>query len=109
MEHEREVYSCRRCERENIRVPVIKAPMPEAPIKGSAASAASIAHIMVQKYMNGMPLYRTGRYTKTPSVLYEYQETMPNIPKENYHTLLPWSKDLPDSLRLEQNNIAPAQ
>ena len=36
-------------------------------------------------------------------------ETMPNIPKENYRTLLPWSKDLPDILRLEQNNIKPAQ
>ncbi|NCB27211.1 MAG: IS66 family transposase [Bacteroidia bacterium] len=58
VEHEREVYSCRRCEHENIKVPVIKAPMPEAVIKGSAASAASIAHIMVQKYMNGVPLYR---------------------------------------------------
>ena len=58
VEHEQEVYSCRRCERENIKVPVIKAPMPEAVIKGSAASAASIAHIMVQKYMNGVPLYR---------------------------------------------------
>ena len=58
VEHEREVYSCRRCERENIKVPVIKAPMPEAVIKGSAASAASIAHIMVQKYMNAVPLYR---------------------------------------------------
>ena len=58
VEHEREVYSCRRCEHENIKVPIIKAPMPEAVIKGSAASAASIAHIMVQEYMNGVPLYR---------------------------------------------------
>jgi len=58
VEHEREVYSCRRCEHKNIKVPIIKAPMPEAVIKGSTASASSIAHIMVQKYMNGMPLYR---------------------------------------------------
>ena len=58
IEHEREIYSCRTCERENIKVPVIKAPMPEPAIKGSAASAASIAHIMVQKYMNAVPLYR---------------------------------------------------
>jgi len=35
--------------------------------------------------------------------------TMPNIPKENYHTLLPWIKDLPDSLRLGQNNFDTAQ
>lgn len=58
VEHELEVYSCRRCEHENIKVPVIKAPMPESPIKGSVASASSIAHIMVQKYMYGVPLYR---------------------------------------------------
>ena len=36
-------------------------------------------------------------------------EVMPNISEENYHTLLPWSKDLPDSLRLEQNDINSAQ
>ena len=58
VEHEREIYSCRTCERENIKVPVIKAPMTEPAIKGSAASPASIAHIMVQKYMNAVPLYR---------------------------------------------------
>jgi hypothetical protein len=34
---------------------------------------------------------------------------MPNISEENYHTLLPWSKDLPDSLRLKQNDINSAQ
>jgi len=58
IEHEREIYSCRTCERENIKVPVTKAPMPEPVIKGSAASASLIAHIMEQKYMNAMPLYR---------------------------------------------------
>lgn len=31
----------------NTKVPIVKAPMPEAVIKGSAASAAAIAHIMV--------------------------------------------------------------
>ena len=36
-------------------------------------------------------------------------EVMPNISEENYHTLLPWSKDLPDSLRLKQNDINSAQ
>ena len=58
LEHIREIYSCRRCERENTKVPIVKAPMPEAVIKGSAASAAAIAHIMVQKYINAVPLYR---------------------------------------------------
>ena len=58
LEHIREIYSCRRCERENTKVPIVKAPMLEAVIKGSAASAAAIAHIMVQKYINAVPLYR---------------------------------------------------
>lgn len=58
IEHIREIYSCRHCERENTKVPIIKAPMPEPVIKGSAASAAAIAHIMVQKYINAVPLYR---------------------------------------------------
>jgi hypothetical protein len=32
--------------------------MPEPVIKGSVASPSSVAHIMTQKYMNAMPLYR---------------------------------------------------
>ena len=56
--HIQKVYSCRRCERHGTSVPVTRAPMPEAVIKGSVASASSVAHIMVQKYMNAMPLYR---------------------------------------------------
>ena len=58
IEHVREVYSCRRCERDNTKVPVTKAPMPAPVIKGGSASAGSIAHIMVQKYVNAVPLYR---------------------------------------------------
>jgi len=58
IEHVREIYSCRNCERNSTSVPVIKAPMPEPVIKGSVASASSVAHIMTQKYSNAMPLYR---------------------------------------------------
>ena len=58
IEHVREVYSCRRCEREGTSVPVKKAPSPKPVIKGSLAGASCVAHIMVQKYMNAMPLYR---------------------------------------------------
>lgn len=58
VEHKREVYSCRNCEHNNTHVPVIKAAVPEPVIKGSAASASAIAHIMTQKYVNGTPLYR---------------------------------------------------
>ena len=58
VEHRREIYSCRNCERNNITVPVIKTPMPKPVIKGSAASASFIAHIMAQKFINAVPLYR---------------------------------------------------
>jgi transposase len=58
VEHVQEVYSCRACERGGISVPVIKAPMPVPVIKGGFASPSSVAHIMAQKYVNAMPLYR---------------------------------------------------
>jgi transposase len=57
-EHTREIYACRNCEQNATSVPVIKAPMPEPVIKGSVASPSSVSHIMVQKYVNAMPLYR---------------------------------------------------
>jgi len=58
VEHVREVYACRNCERAATSVPIIKAPMPESVIKGSAASPSSVAHIITQKYVNAVPLYR---------------------------------------------------
>jgi len=57
-EHIRNVYSCRNCEKTAVSVPVIKAPMPEPVIKGSAASPSAVAHIMTQKYVMHSPLYR---------------------------------------------------
>jgi transposase len=58
VEHIREVYSCRNCERNSTNVPIIKAAMPEPVIKGSAASPSAVAHIMSAKYLNAMPLCR---------------------------------------------------
>jgi transposase len=58
VEHVREVYSCRNCEKDAASVPVIKAPLPEPVIKGSIASPSAVAHIIVQKYINAVPLYR---------------------------------------------------
>jgi len=57
-EHIRSVYSCRNCEKTSVSVPVIKAPLPEPVIKGGAASASAVAHIMTQKYVTYTPLYR---------------------------------------------------
>jgi len=57
-EHIRYIYSCRNCEKTKQTVPVVKAPMPEPVIKGSVASPSAVAHIMAQKYVTYIPLYR---------------------------------------------------
>ena len=57
-EHVRKVYACRDCERDECGVPIVKAPIDEPVIKGSFASPEAIAHIMVQKFVMGTPLYR---------------------------------------------------
>lgn len=57
-EHAAHSYACRRCERESEKVPIVRAQRPAPLISGSLASASLVAHIAVQKYSNGMPLYR---------------------------------------------------
>ena len=58
VEHKRAVYGCRDCEKSSDHVPVVKAPIPEPVIKGSLASPSAVAHIMNQKYIMCVPLYR---------------------------------------------------
>jgi transposase len=58
IEHVQYVYACRSCEKNACSVPVIKAPVDEPVIKGSFASPEAVAHIMTQKYVSGVPLYR---------------------------------------------------
>jgi transposase len=58
VKHVRYIYSCRRCEREEVTTPVITAPMPAPVLPGSLASPSALAYIMDQKYVQGMPLYR---------------------------------------------------
>lgn len=77
IEHVREVYSCRRCERENASVPVTKAPIPAPIIKGGIASPSFVSHIMVQKYGNALPLYRQEQEFLTNGFLLSRQ-TMAN-------------------------------
>ena len=54
----RYVYGCRSCEKEAEHATIIKAPVPNPVIKGGYALPESVAHIMVQKYVMGSPLYR---------------------------------------------------
>ena len=77
VEHDREVYSCRNCEKTNDHVPIVKAPMPEPVIKGSLASPSAVAHIMVQKYVMCAPLYRQEQDWKRQGVALSRQ-TMAN-------------------------------
>jgi len=58
VEHERDVYVCRHCERRGTSVPIVKAPMPEPLLPGSGASASAAAYIMTEKFDKSVPLHR---------------------------------------------------
>lgn len=58
VEHVRDIYSCRNCEKENITTPVITASMPNPILKGSFVSPSLLAYIMDTKYSQAVPLYR---------------------------------------------------
>ena len=58
VEHIRYTYACRNCEKNSTSVPIVKASMPKPVIKGSFATPEAIAHIMTQKFVMGIPLYR---------------------------------------------------
>jgi transposase len=58
LKHIRYVYACRHCERNEIKTPIVTAAMPAPVYPGSLASPSSMAYIMNQKYVEGMPLYR---------------------------------------------------
>lgn len=56
--HIQYVYGCRECEKHACSVPIVKAKTDLPLIKGSIASAEAVAHIMTQKFVMGVPLYR---------------------------------------------------
>jgi len=58
VEHVRLVYGCRGCENNAESATIVKAPTPEPVMKGSFAAPEAVAQVMVQKYVNGVPLYR---------------------------------------------------
>lgn len=58
IEHKREIYGCRKCEREGIETPILSADVPRSPITKSMASPSALAFIFNQKYGAAMPLYR---------------------------------------------------
>ena len=77
VEHVKYVYACRDCERDSYGVPIVKAPMDEPVIKGSFASPEAVAHIMHQKFVLGVPLYRQEQEWTRQGILLSRQ-TMSN-------------------------------
>ncbi len=58
-------YSCRNCENTGTSVEIVEPDAPNPLIKGSMATPSAVSHIMTQKYMNAVPLYRQEKYLKT--------------------------------------------
>lgn len=58
-EHAVHAYGCANCEKTADHTPIIKAEAPTPLISGSLASPSAVAHIASEKYVNGVPLYRT--------------------------------------------------
>lgn len=77
VEHKQCVYSCRNCESHSDHTPILKANMPEPVIRGSYASPEAVAHIMCQKFVMGVPLYRQEQEWKRNGILLSRQ-TMSN-------------------------------
>lgn len=57
IDHVRESFECRPCRKEQ-HFSIEKPAVPNPVLPHSLASASSIAHVMVQKYGNALPLYR---------------------------------------------------
>ena len=70
-------YACQKCEKEAIETPVVKAAREPNFIPGSFAMPDAVAHLMVQKFVMGSPLYRQEQELKRQGVLLKRQ-TMSN-------------------------------
>jgi transposase len=58
LKHIRSKYACRNCQNNEIKTPILTAPMPVTPFPNSLASPSAVAHILCQKFVEGSPLYR---------------------------------------------------
>ena len=68
VEHHYYAYACRRCDIEGTETPVTTAEREKSVISGSFATAEAIAHIMVQKFVMGSPLYRQEQELKRQGI-----------------------------------------
>lgn len=51
-------YACQHCNKENITTPVVRASRENRFLPGSFATPEAVAHIMTQKFVMGIPIYR---------------------------------------------------
>lgn len=58
LKHIRTKYACRHCQNNEIKTPILTAPMPVTAFPNSLASPSAVAHILCQKFVEGSPLYR---------------------------------------------------
>lgn len=56
--HIRFKYACRHCQKEEVSTPILSAAMPAPAFPNSLASPSAVAHVMTQKFVMGIPLYR---------------------------------------------------
>jgi transposase len=54
----RPTYACRFCERAGENPQVVQPPLPPEPIPRGTAAAGLLAHVLVSKYLDHLPLYR---------------------------------------------------
>jgi transposase len=57
-EFERPTYLCKHCERKGEAVQAVQAPLPPEPIPKGTCAAGLLAHVIVSKYVDHLPLYR---------------------------------------------------
>ena len=60
-EHVVHTYGCRNCNKDGTSAHIVRADSPSPLIPASLATPSAVAHIAVQKYVNGIPLYRQER------------------------------------------------
>lgn len=73
VEHVTYVYSCRNCEKNADKTPIVTADTLNALIPKSLVSPSLMAHIMNQKFTNHMPLYRQEQEFKRSGVMLSRQ------------------------------------